>query len=235
MSQTVLVTGGTGFVAGWCIVELLRRGHAVRASVRSLAKEGDARAAVAAAAGSTDRLTFVAADLDAGRGLGRGRRRLRRGAPRRLAARRARLARSERPDRAGARRHAARAPRCDAGGRRARRDDVGRRRRAPAGRLGPRRRRDGLDGPRRPPLRCLPPVEGAGGARGLGVHVRPRRRDDLHDDPPRCGVRSGAREGEPRLGPAHRPPAEGPAARRPALRLLDRRRARPRRSRTCAR
>ncbi|HVH05373.1 MAG TPA: NAD-dependent epimerase/dehydratase family protein [Myxococcota bacterium] len=63
MSQTVLVTGGTGFVASWCIVELLRRGHAVRASVRGLAKEGNARAAVAAPAGSTDRLTFVAADL----------------------------------------------------------------------------------------------------------------------------------------------------------------------------
>ena len=24
MAETVLVTGGTGFVAGWCIVELLR-------------------------------------------------------------------------------------------------------------------------------------------------------------------------------------------------------------------
>jgi dihydroflavonol-4-reductase len=27
MAQTVLVTGGSGFVAGWCMVELLRRGY----------------------------------------------------------------------------------------------------------------------------------------------------------------------------------------------------------------
>ena len=26
--EVVLVTGGTGFVAGWCIVELLQRGYA---------------------------------------------------------------------------------------------------------------------------------------------------------------------------------------------------------------
>ena len=26
MASTVLVTGGTGYVAGWCIVELLKRG-----------------------------------------------------------------------------------------------------------------------------------------------------------------------------------------------------------------
>ena len=40
MAETVLVTGGTGFVAGWCIVELLRRGYAVRTTVRSLAQGG---------------------------------------------------------------------------------------------------------------------------------------------------------------------------------------------------
>src|SRR5260370_1202642 len=45
MAQTVLVTGGTGFIAGWCIVELLRRGYAVRTTVRSLSKEPAARAA----------------------------------------------------------------------------------------------------------------------------------------------------------------------------------------------
>jgi len=68
MAKTVLVTGGSGFVAGWCIVELLRRGYAVRATLRSLSKERSARAAVAAAAGSGDPLTFCVADLtdDAG-------------------------------------------------------------------------------------------------------------------------------------------------------------------------
>jgi uncharacterized protein YbjT (DUF2867 family) len=36
MAETVLVTGGTGFVAGWCIAELLERGHDVRTSLRSI-------------------------------------------------------------------------------------------------------------------------------------------------------------------------------------------------------
>jgi len=63
MSETVLVTGGSGFVAGWCIVELLRRGYQVRTTVRSLSKEQAVRAAVASAAGSTDRLTFAVANL----------------------------------------------------------------------------------------------------------------------------------------------------------------------------
>jgi nucleoside-diphosphate-sugar epimerase len=63
--EVVLVTGGTGFVAGWCIVELLRRGYLVRTTIRDLAKESAVRAAVASAAGSTDRLTFFTADLTA--------------------------------------------------------------------------------------------------------------------------------------------------------------------------
>ena len=44
MAEVVLVTGGTGFVAGWCIVELLERGYAVRATVRDLASEAAVRA-----------------------------------------------------------------------------------------------------------------------------------------------------------------------------------------------
>jgi dihydroflavonol-4-reductase len=63
MAETVLVTGGSGFVAGWCIVELLRRGYAVRATVRSPASESAVRAAVASAADPADRLTFAVADL----------------------------------------------------------------------------------------------------------------------------------------------------------------------------
>ena len=63
MGETVLVTGGTGFVAGWCIIELLQRGYAVRTTVRSLSHEPGVRAALASTAGSSDRLTFFAADL----------------------------------------------------------------------------------------------------------------------------------------------------------------------------
>ena len=51
MAETVLVTGGTGFVAGWCIVELLQRGYTVRTTVRSLSKEAAVRAAAAIALG----------------------------------------------------------------------------------------------------------------------------------------------------------------------------------------
>jgi nucleoside-diphosphate-sugar epimerase len=68
MGETVLVTGGSGFVAGWCIVELLRRGYAVRTTVRSLAKEAPVRAAIASAVDAGDRLTFCAADLTSDEG-----------------------------------------------------------------------------------------------------------------------------------------------------------------------
>ena len=63
MAETVLVTGGTGFVAGWCIVELLRRGYTVRATLRSLSKESAVRSAIASAVDPKRRLTFVRADL----------------------------------------------------------------------------------------------------------------------------------------------------------------------------
>ncbi|MCL6459294.1 MAG: aldehyde reductase [Gorillibacterium sp.] len=63
MTETVLVTGGTGFVASWCMVELLRRGFVVRATVRSLSREQAVRATVSAAVDPGDRLTFFAADL----------------------------------------------------------------------------------------------------------------------------------------------------------------------------
>jgi nucleoside-diphosphate-sugar epimerase len=63
--RTVLVTGGTGFLGGWCIASLLQRQYRVRTTIRDLAREDDVRAAVAAAgAGDADgRLTVVAADL----------------------------------------------------------------------------------------------------------------------------------------------------------------------------
>jgi nucleoside-diphosphate-sugar epimerase len=63
MTETVLVTGGTGFVAGWCIVGLLQRGYAVRTTVRTLSKQQAVRAAVTSAGVSDDHLSFFAADL----------------------------------------------------------------------------------------------------------------------------------------------------------------------------
>jgi len=63
MVETVLVTGGTGYVAGWCIVELLKRGYAVRGTLRSLSKQSAVLSAVASGGASTDRLSFAEADL----------------------------------------------------------------------------------------------------------------------------------------------------------------------------
>ena len=67
-SETVLVTGGTGFLAGWTIVELLKRGYQVRTTVRSLDKEPGLRVVLSTQVAPADRLYFVPADLtrDAG-------------------------------------------------------------------------------------------------------------------------------------------------------------------------
>ncbi|MFJ6988143.1 MULTISPECIES: NAD-dependent epimerase/dehydratase family protein [unclassified Streptomyces] len=68
MSELVLVTGGTGYIGGWCVTELLRRGYDVRTTVRSPERE---RSVVEAVSGELDpggRLSFAVADLtsDAG-------------------------------------------------------------------------------------------------------------------------------------------------------------------------
>lgn len=68
-SAPVLVTGGTGFLGGWCVAELLRRGHDVRTTVRNVAREPAVRATVErAGVDAGDRLTVVAADLGADAG-----------------------------------------------------------------------------------------------------------------------------------------------------------------------
>ena len=66
--QTVLVTGGSGFLGGWCVVEALRSGYRVRTTVRDLAREGEVRASVGSQIDAGERLSVHAADLtsDAG-------------------------------------------------------------------------------------------------------------------------------------------------------------------------
>jgi dihydroflavonol-4-reductase len=66
--QTVLVTGGSGFLGGWCLVELLQRGYRARTTVRDLAREGEVRANVGSQVEVGERLTVLAADLNADRG-----------------------------------------------------------------------------------------------------------------------------------------------------------------------
>jgi dihydroflavonol-4-reductase len=66
---TALVTGGTGFLGGWCIALLLERGYEVRTTVRDPAREEAVLNAMNLAGVSADgRLTTLAADLtsDAG-------------------------------------------------------------------------------------------------------------------------------------------------------------------------
>jgi nucleoside-diphosphate-sugar epimerase len=62
--QRVLITGGSGFIAGHCIIQLLERGYLVRATVRSLDREPTVRG-ILADAGMSDGsdLSFVVADL----------------------------------------------------------------------------------------------------------------------------------------------------------------------------
>lgn len=67
--ELVLVTGGSGFIASHCILQLLNAGYRVRTTVRSLAREPDVRAMLKeGGAEPGDRLSFVAADLSANGG-----------------------------------------------------------------------------------------------------------------------------------------------------------------------
>ena len=67
--KRILVTGGSGFIAGHCIIQLLERDYRVRTTVRSLGKEAAVRA-VLDDAGMIhgDNLSFVAADLTSDEG-----------------------------------------------------------------------------------------------------------------------------------------------------------------------
>jgi dihydroflavonol-4-reductase len=61
--KTVLVTGGSGYLGGWCIVELLRRGYRVRTTVRNASREHEVHAAVDSEVDSHHNLSVHQADL----------------------------------------------------------------------------------------------------------------------------------------------------------------------------
>jgi nucleoside-diphosphate-sugar epimerase len=65
---TVLVTGGSGFLGSWCLVELLRRGYDARTTVRDASREPEIRAMLEPEVDVGDRLSVHVADLtdDAG-------------------------------------------------------------------------------------------------------------------------------------------------------------------------
>ena len=63
--RTVLVTGGSGFLGSHVILQLLKNGHEVRTTVRSLTREANVRTRLRdAGADSDQRLSFFAADLE---------------------------------------------------------------------------------------------------------------------------------------------------------------------------
>ncbi len=61
--KTVLVTGASGYLARWIVVELLQRGYRVRGTVRSLDRADAARCAILDRCGEGASLRFVPADL----------------------------------------------------------------------------------------------------------------------------------------------------------------------------
>jgi dihydroflavonol-4-reductase len=70
VTETVLITGISGFIAKHIAVKFLSAGYAVRGTVRRLDRADEVRKAVlpVAGAGAADRLSFVAADLESDAG-----------------------------------------------------------------------------------------------------------------------------------------------------------------------
>jgi dihydroflavonol-4-reductase len=61
--KTVLVTGGSGYLAGWCIIGLLERGYRVRTTVRNPAREPEVHATIASQVDPVHHFTVHQADL----------------------------------------------------------------------------------------------------------------------------------------------------------------------------
>lgn len=68
MTQTVLLTGISGYIGLHCAKQLLEAGYAVRGSLRSAAKEAEVREALNAASVNTANLSFVELDLTSDKG-----------------------------------------------------------------------------------------------------------------------------------------------------------------------
>lgn len=68
-TDTVLVTGGSGFLGGRVIAQALGEGYQVRTTVRTLSREAQVRTDLEAmGVDAGERLTFVEADLTADEG-----------------------------------------------------------------------------------------------------------------------------------------------------------------------
>ncbi len=60
----VLVTGGSGYIAGYCIAQLISDGWRVRTTVRNLARAEDVRATIGKVVAGAGTIEFAAADLN---------------------------------------------------------------------------------------------------------------------------------------------------------------------------
>ncbi|WP_059151063.1 NAD-dependent epimerase/dehydratase family protein [Novosphingobium barchaimii] len=69
-NDITLVTGGSGYLGGWAIAQLLSEGHHVRVTLRNLDRVDAVRADIASVVPDTSRLEFVAADLLSNAGWG---------------------------------------------------------------------------------------------------------------------------------------------------------------------
>ena len=67
-SGLVLVTGGSGYIAGYCIAQLLDDGWRVRTTVRNLARAEEVRATIGKIAADAGAIEFAAADLNSDAG-----------------------------------------------------------------------------------------------------------------------------------------------------------------------
>src|ERR1700744_803206 len=63
-SEMILVTGGTGFVGSYCVLQLLQKGYNVKTTLRSIQKKDDLIATLKnGGIKSFENLSFVEADL----------------------------------------------------------------------------------------------------------------------------------------------------------------------------
>ena len=67
-SPKVLITGASGYLGGWCVVQALERGYEVRASVRNPSREQELRSMIESQRGSSDGISIVEADLNSDAG-----------------------------------------------------------------------------------------------------------------------------------------------------------------------
>ena len=65
-----LVTGGSGYVAGYCVAQPLNDGWSVRTTVRSVAKSKAVHASIGNIAQKASEIGFVEADLNSDAGWG---------------------------------------------------------------------------------------------------------------------------------------------------------------------